>query len=579
LLDDALKKVIKWGDVDRDALLEAAKALVALVVGCGGVDGLRTKQLRGRGDFITGTGLLRNVGLEHDARYPASAAVVAVAAAVQSHLDAGNYNGDAVRRSLTALCLSGRLREVLPTVAEATELRPFVAEVLELDLDLTFEQTGLVGAAFGMNSHADFANQMRDATVVDRALHIGHGLLELLLDDKIDVDGVHEDIVLGRDDDEGEIYKILSDASEIEAKESHAFAVGEIPVLDTLLERVESAMERGDAALCVKKARAVLEACAGVGKNTRYEQGKYELEDIYRLSRPHNAALGVASACLAVLLHARDVDPDVANALMASICAAGKYLMLVPSAMKCEKIELGASLLDSLEMMPEKGTDSAAILAFWMKAAAQDLKCDDASAVAERLLEEAIAEKTYDPLRRVRESELDRETGKMPETDDGPDEGDRYGANPWWLKDLKELFKKKKKQAARMGPAVDPSKANLPLVKQLATMPLAPVTTKAPPPYDLNAEFEKLFRAPKRRAGAYGDKKKSPAKPREDPTKKTKAKDDNPFSILNEPFGGGDDADTAAARDLPAAPPARRRRAIVESSDDDDDPPPPPPGL
>ena len=65
---------------------------------------------------------------------------------------------------------------------------------------------------------------------------------------------------------------------------------------------------------------------------------------------------------------------------------------------------------------------------------------------------------------------------------------------------------------------------------------------------DLKAELAKLFHVPKRRAGGP---KKSPAKPREDPTKKTKAKDDNPFSILNEPFGGGgDDADMAAARDL-----------------------------
>ena len=50
-----------------------------------------------------------------------------------------------------------------------------------------------------------------------------------------------------------------------------AQAVGKIPVFDTLLERVESAMERGDAALCVKKARAVLEACAGAGKG--YHRG------------------------------------------------------------------------------------------------------------------------------------------------------------------------------------------------------------------------------------------------------------------------------------------------------------------
>jgi hypothetical protein len=552
LFDGALEIVRSWNGVDSDALLEAAKALVALVVGASGVYGDLVKQLRGRGDFITGTALLKNVGCIADARYPASAAVVAVAAAVQSHLDAGNYNGDAVRRSLTALCLSGRTGAVLPSVAEATDLKPFVAEVLELDLDLTFEQAGLVGAAFGIEAPFKFAIQMRDATVVDRALHIGHGLLGLLLDDKIDVDGVHEDIVLGRDDDEGEIYKILSDASEIEAKKSHAFAVGEIPVFDTLLERVESAMERGDAALCVKKARAVLEACVGLGQGKRpgtsTRVGWYEFRDIERLQPTHTTALGVVAASLAVLLSANEVDPDVANALMASICAAGRGSILVPSAMECEKIQAGASLLDILGMMPERDATTA-IQAYLMCAVARNLTAVQLTEEAERLLEEAIEQASIQQTRPARESELDRVTGPMPETDDGPHEGDKYGANPWWLKDLKELFKKRKKQAARVGPEVHPSKANLPFVAGLATMPLAPVTTKAPPPYDLEAEFAKLFRAPKRRAGAHGDKKKSPAKPREDPTKK--AKDDNRFSILNESFGGGGgDADTATGRGL-----------------------------
>ena len=66
-------------------------------------------------------------------------------------------------------------------------------------------------------------------------------------------------------------------------------------------------------------------------------------------------------------------------------------------------------------------------------------------------------------------------------------------------------------------------------------MELEPVTTEERR-LDLNAELAKLFHVPKRRAGGP---KKSPAKPREGPVKKTKAKDDNRFSILNEPFGGG----------------------------------------
>ncbi len=134
MFDGVLKIVRKWGDVDRDALLEAAKALVALVVGASGVSTSATvNQLRGRGDFITGAALLQNVGCKGDPRYLASAAVVAVAAAVQSHLDTGNYDEEAVRRSLTALFLSGRCSRLLPTVAEATELKPFVEPLRELD--------------------------------------------------------------------------------------------------------------------------------------------------------------------------------------------------------------------------------------------------------------------------------------------------------------------------------------------------------------------------------------------------------------------------------------------------------------
>ena len=552
MFDGVLKIVKSWNRVDRDALLGAVEGLAALVVAASGVTGTLAKQFKDGDEYISGAALLQNVGRRSDAKYLASAAIVAVAAAVQSHLDAGNYNEDAVRRSLTALFLSGHTRELLPTAAEAADLEPFVAEALELGLiRTTTEQVGLIGAAFGIEAPLKFAMQIREATVLKRAEHIGNGILDWLLDATVDVDKIHEDIVLGRDDDESEIYKILSGASEIPAAdEPHAFADGVVPVFDTLLERVGSVMVTGETALRVAKAKAVLEACAGVGRNTQYQQGQYEFKDICRLPRRHIAALGVASACLAVLQHADDVDPDVATVLLASICAAGQ-LMLLPSAMECEQIKVGASLLDSLVMMPERD-DTAAIQAFWMRGAAQNEKCDYLSAEADRLLEEAITEKAYDPMRRVRESELDRETGKMPETDDGPDEGDRYGANPWWLKDLKELFKKRKQQSARMGPELVPSKANLHLAKQLATMPLEPVTTKAPEPLDpeaMKAMFEKLFRAPKRRAGAYGDKKKSPAKPREDPTKKTKAKDDNPFSILNEPFGGGDDADTAA-RDL-----------------------------
>ena len=555
MFDGVLKIVRSWGDgVDRDALLEAAKALVALVIGASGVHGDSVNQLRGRGDFITGAALLQNVGCMGDARYLASAAVFAVAAALQCHFDPSNCKEDAVRHSLTALFLSGQHRAVLPSVAKATELKPFVEPLRELDLDRTAEQVALIGAAFGIEAPLKFATQLLEATVVDRAEHIGNGFLGWLLDDTVDVDRIRQEILSGREE-EGLIYDILSEASEIPAAdEPHAFDVGKIPVFDTLLERARSAMVTGDTTLRTAKARALLEACVGLGQGKRpgtsTRVGWYEFRDICRLKRKHNAALGVVSACIAVLLSANAVDPDVANALVASICAAGWYFILVPSAMECESIKAGIALLEFMCMVPERDR-TVAKQAYMMSAAVRNLTGLQLTEEAERLLDEAIAQKAYDPTRRVRESELDRETGVMPETDDGPDEGDRYGANPWWLKDLKELFKKKKKQAARMGPAVHPSKANLSFVAGLATMPLAPVTTKAPPPYDLNAEFEKLFRVPKRRAGAYGDKKKSPAKPREDPTKKTKAKDDNRFSILNESFGGGGgDADTAAARDL-----------------------------
>ena len=56
-------------------------------------------------------------------------------------------------------------------------------------------------------------------------------------------------------------------------------------------------------------------------------------------------------------------------------------------------------------MMPERD-DTAAIQAFWMRGAAQNEKCDYLSAEADRLLEEAITEKAYDPMRRVREFRL-----------------------------------------------------------------------------------------------------------------------------------------------------------------------------
>ena len=54
---------------------------------------------------------------------------------------------------------------------------------------------------------------------------------------------------------------------------------------------------------------------------------------------------------------------------------------------------------------------------------------------------------------------------------------------------------------------------------------------------DLKAELAKLFHVPKRRAGGP---KKSPAKPREDPSKKTKAKDQSvilrEINICNDPL-------------------------------------------
>ena len=274
--------------------------------------------------------------------------------------------------------------------------------------------------------------------------------------------------------------------------------------------------------------------------------GCYEFGDIERLWPLNTTALGVVAASLAVLRHADEVDPYVANALMASICTAGRFSMLVPSAMECEKIQAGVSLLEFMCMMPERD-NKVAIQAYMMRVTARGLTGLQLTEEAERLLEEAIEQASIHQTRPARESELDRITGKMPETD-WPDEGDKYGANPFWLKDSKELFKKRKQQSASMGPEVHPSKANLSLAKRLATMKLEPVTTEEPSPLDLKAELAKLFHVPKRRAGGP---KKSPAKPREDPTKKTKAKDHNPFSILNEPFGGGgDDADTAAGPGL-----------------------------
>ena len=209
LFDGALEIVRKWGDVDRDALLEAAKALVALVVATSGVAGALAKQFQDRDGYISGTGLLHNVGCRADARYLASAAVVAVAAALQCHFDPSNCKEDAVRHSLTALFLSGQHRAVLPSVAKATALKPFVDLTLELNLDLTSEQAGLVGAAFGITAPLEYATKVREATVLKRALHIGHGILGLLLDDTIDVDGVRQDIVSGRDDDEGMVYELL----------------------------------------------------------------------------------------------------------------------------------------------------------------------------------------------------------------------------------------------------------------------------------------------------------------------------------------------------------------------------------
>merc|ERR1719399_1044320 len=96
LFDGALKIVKKWGDVDRDALLDAVTGLAALLVGAGGVTSNEpTEQLRGRGDFITGAALLQSAGCNFTSRYLASAAVVAVAAAIQSHFDPGNYDEEA----------------------------------------------------------------------------------------------------------------------------------------------------------------------------------------------------------------------------------------------------------------------------------------------------------------------------------------------------------------------------------------------------------------------------------------------------------------------------------------------------
>jgi len=448
------------------------------------------------------------------------------------------------------------MRGVLPSVAEATALKKFVPPTLELYLPGTTEQTGLIGAAFGIEAPLKFAMQIREATVLKRAEPIGDGILELLLDDRVDVEEIRQEIARGREG-EGFIFDLLKEASDIKAAtEPRAFVVDKIPVLDALLERVESAMESGDAALREKKARAVLLACAGTGQGYRGGDGcQYEFIDIHKLPRRQNAALGVASACLAVLLHAHAVDRDVANALLASICASGWDSMLMPSAKRYEKLEVGASLLQFMSMMPERGTGSSAIQAYMMRVAARNLTCVQLTEEAERLLDEAIERESYDPMRRVRESELDRAAGRMSVTNDDDDRNDttyEYESededdNPFLGR--KDKFKTKKKQAARMPPEVAPEKADLRFVAGLATMPLDPVTTKAPPPYDLDAEFAKLFHAPKRRAGAYGDKKKSPAKPREDPTKK--AKDDNRFSILNERVGGGDgDADTAAARGL-----------------------------
>ena len=118
MYDGALEKVRSWNGDNRDALLDAVKGLVALVGGASGVKGHSTKQIEGRGAYITGPALLQSLGLKGASRYLASAAVFAVAAAIRSHLDPGNCNEDAVRRSLTALCLSGDMVSVLPSVAD-----------------------------------------------------------------------------------------------------------------------------------------------------------------------------------------------------------------------------------------------------------------------------------------------------------------------------------------------------------------------------------------------------------------------------------------------------------------------------
>jgi hypothetical protein len=172
-----------------------------------------------------------------------------------------------------------------------------------------------------------------------------------------------------------------------------------------------------------------------------------------------------------------------------------------------------------------------------MRAVTRNLTGVQLTEEAEWLLEEATEQASIHQTRPARESELDRVTGPMPETEDGPHEGDKYGENPFWGRDRQELFKKRKQQSARMGPELVPAKAKISFVEGLATMTLDTVTTKAPEPWDLEAEFAAL------------DAEDSCADP--------------------EPSGQSRKRSPAS---LAAAPPAKKPDAPPP-------PPPPPPGL
>ena len=466
--------------VDGAAVLHAADALVALTIGGGNTE---AAQLRDQGllqDTISGTALFQSLGVVQDHRYPASFACVAVAAALRSCLGP-DFNGDAVLFPLVVLSLSGQFGAIMPTVARTACFEGVHDAAVELapSESISNVQIETIATGFNLATPARRAADALEARYAFAAHATGRATLALVFDGSsfADAEELDRDLKLGEG---GTVFGMLLQAAQSKDATATKLLVDPegVPILDPLVDEVQRAlggMGETRRTLCVQKAKALLlRACS-----------QTFLGIISCI-----CALGITAACSAMLLVADGADRGLVVATLASLFGVQR----IPSAFESKEVQQAEAWLKLCGMFPR--SRSLRRPRMLIGALLNDESRDDLNDMFSEMVEEELAQAVRDAdiSASADAEDIRAAIGDTSSSDEGPHEGDTYGANPWWRKKLEEAMRVAARRMMAGPKVLSPECADLDRYKRIRGMALPSFTPSSPSPLEWLHDVEGAFK-------------------------------------------------------------------------------------